>query len=320
MSSLRRPRLDFLARRLVHAALTIIAASLVLWLLTAVAPGDPAQQVLAARGIDDPTRSQLAAVRRSLGLDSGVLVRYWHWLIGVLHGSFGVSYISGRGVSSELASHLVATLKLAGTALGLVVVFAVVLATIGGMFAGRFADLAVKSTTVTAASVPSFLVGLFMIQFIVVRYGIGQVITNGTFGEVGFPALCIAVGSLALPTRVLRSAMIAALDEQYSNVARARGASRLWLLSRHGLPNALIPFVNALALSAGWMIGGTVVVEAVFNWPGVGSYLVQAVQQRDIPVIQAAALVSTIAFVMASLAADLFTRAVDPRLTEPGRA
>ena len=139
MSSLRRTRLDFLARRLVHAALTIIAASLVLWLLTAVAPGDPAQQVLAARGIDDPTHSQLAAVRRSLGLDSGVLVRYWHWLIGVLHGSFGVSYISGRGVSSELASHLVATLKLAGAAFGLVVVFAVVLATIGGMFAGRFA-------------------------------------------------------------------------------------------------------------------------------------------------------------------------------------
>lgn len=316
----RNPRVQFLVRRLAHSAVTILAASLLLWLLTAASPGDPAQKVLAARGIDNPTRPQLAAMRRSLGLDHGVLERYWHWLVGAVHWHFGVSYISGRSVNSELATHLEATCRLAGTALGIVVIASILLATIAGLYAGRFVDFIVKSVTVSAASIPPFVVGLFLIQFVITRFGVGQVVTNGTLGEVLFPAVCIAIGSVALPTRVLRSAMIASLDEQYSTVARARGASRLWLLARHGLPNALIPFVNALALSAGYMISGAVVVEAVFSWPGVGSYLVQAVEQHDIPVIQAAAVLATIAYVAASLLADFVAQFADPRVAEGVRS
>lgn len=310
--------LRMLPVRLAQSTLTVLAASIVVWVLTALAPGDPAQQVLSTRGVRTPTRDQLLAVHHELGLDRPLVTRYGQWLLAALHGDLGTSYISGLPVRSELAGRLGPTLVLAATALTMVVLAAVVVGLGAAATAGRWPDLALRSVTVVAAAVPSFVIGLVIIQVVIVEWGVGDVIADGSFGDALLPALCIAIGSLAVPTRVLRAASIDALGENYALMARARGARPGWVLLRHGLPNAVVPFVHALSLSAAYMIGGTVVVEAVFTWPGVGSYLVGAAQQRDLPVVQAGVLLATLAYVLSSLVADVLTALVDPR-TDGGR-
>jgi glutathione transport system permease protein len=306
-------RVRTLSVRTGQAGLTLWASSVVVWALTSLAPGDPAQQVLSSRGVRSPTRSQILGVHHELGLDQPLVARYLRWLAGVVHGDFGTSYISGLPVRTELGKRIGATLILATTAQTLVTVTALVLGLVAAATAGRWPDVVVRSMTVVTAAVPTFVVGLFLIQIVIVKFGLGSVIADGGIGNALLPATCVAVGSIAVPTRVLRGAIITAMGENYALVARARGARPSYVLLRHGLPNALIPFINALALSAAYMIGGTVVAEAVFTWPGVGSYLVTSVQQRDLPVVQAGVLLATLAYVVASFVADLLAVAIDPR-------
>jgi peptide/nickel transport system permease protein len=303
-----------LTRRVGQGILTLLAASVVVWALNAVAPGDPAQRVLSTRGVRSPSPAQLHAMRHELGLDRTVVERYLSWLGHVLRGDFGTSYITGTPVRTELASRLGATLVLAGSALVLVVLIATVLGLLSAAAAGRWPDVAVRVLTVVCAATPAFVVGLLVLQIVVVKLGLGVVLSTGSIRDVFLPALCVAIGSMAVPTRVLRAAVVAATGEQYALLARARGARRLYVLVRHGLPNAAVPLVQALALSAAWMIGGTVVVETVFTWPGLGAYLVSSVQQRDLPVVQAGAMLATLAYVLTSLVADLISGWADPRV------
>lgn len=308
----------FALRRAGQAALTLVLASVAVWLLDALAPGDPAQQVLASQGVRSPSAAQLRDMAHQLGLDRPLWSRYLSWLDRAVRGDFGVSYISSLPVHTELAQRLSATAILAGTALTLVVLIAVGLGLAAAATVGRWPDITIRVLTVLCAATPAFVLGLLIVQVIVVKLGLGVVLAGGDVQDVFLPALCVALGSMAVPTRVLRASVVAAVGEKYALLARARGAGRWSVLIRHGLPNAGVPLVQALALSAAWMIGGTVVVETVFTWPGVGSYLVTSVQQRDLPVVQAGTLLATAAYVVSGLVADLITGLVDPRMR--GRA
>jgi peptide/nickel transport system permease protein len=299
--------------QLAQAGLTLVGASVVVWLLAAVSPVDPAQRVLASRGIRTPSADQLATVRAELGLDSGIVDRWGHWAVGLLHGDLGTSYVSGRPVATEIMERLDATFVLAATALCLILVAAGVLGLGSAAIRGGATDLAVRMLTIFCAAVPSFIFALVFIQIFVIRMGIGVALTDGSLAQVLLPASCVAISAVAIPTRVLRGALLDGLDQRYALVARGRGGGRLYVLMRHALPNAIIPFVHAMALTAAWMIGGTVVVEAVFNWPGVGSYLVQSIQMGDLPVIQAIVLLATASYIAASLVADVTTNMIDPR-------
>jgi len=309
----------FAARRLGQTLITLFLASVVVWVFDAASNIDPAQEVLASRGVPSASSAQIAAVRHQLGLDHSQVRQYLDWLSHALRGNFGRSWISGEPVRTELASRVGPTLLLVGVALLMVVVAAVVFGCLAVLFAWRWPDVTIRAVTVVAAAVPSFVLGIFLIQFVVIRFGIGEVVTNGSTREVLLPAICVAAGSVAVPTRILRSSMVTALKQDFAHVARARGARRAYVVVRHALPNALVPFVNAVALSASWMIGGTFVVENVFSWPGIGSYLVQSVEHRDIPVVQAIVLVSTAAYLAASLFADALTQIIDPRTEGSGR-
>lgn len=302
-----------IASQLAQATLTLAGASMVIWLLSAVSPVDPAQRVLATRGIRSPSPEQLETVRRELGLESGILARYGEWVTGVLQWNFGTSYISGRSVTVEITERLGATFVLAGTALCLVLVVASFLGLSSAAIRGGSADLAVRMLTIFCAAVPSFIVALVFIQVFVIRMGIGFALADGSLAQVLLPAACVAISAVAIPTRVLRGSLLEGLDQRYALVARGRGGGRLYILLRHALPNSVIPFLHAMALTAAWMIGGTVVVEAVFNWPGVGSFLVQSIQMGDLPVIQAIVLLATASYIAASLVADLATTLIDPR-------
>lgn len=314
VAALRATSTGFVLTRLGQGALTLLAASVVVWLLDVLAPGSPAQQVLSSEGIHNPSPAQLHQVEVQLGLNRPLIVRYLSWLGHAVRGDFGASYISGNPVRAELGSRLGATLILTGAALLIVVAVAVVLGLLAAASAGRWPDVAIRVLTVVCAATPAFVLGLLVLQVLVVKLGLGTVLADGSVHDVLLPALCVATGSMAVPTRVLRSAVITAVDEKYALLARARGARRLYVLIRHGLPNAIVPLVQALALSAAWMIAGTVVVESVFNWPGVGSYLITSLQQRDLPVVQGGTLLATLGYVLASLAADLISGLADPRI------
>jgi ABC-type dipeptide/oligopeptide/nickel transport system permease component len=315
----RRSAARFAGRRLGQTIVTLFLASVVVWLFNTASTINPAESILASRGVPSASTAQITAVRRSLGLNHSQVRQYLHWLSGALRGDFGRSWISGEPVRAELASRIEPTLLLAAVALVMVVVGALVFGCLAVLVARRWPDVTIRAVTVVAAAVPSFVLGIFLIHFVVIRFGIGEVITNGSTREVLLPAVCVAAGSVAVPTRILRSSMLTALNEDFAQVARARGARRAHVVLRHALLNALVPFVNAIALSASWMIGGTFVVETVFSWPGIGSYLVQSVEQRDIPVVQAIVLLSTAAYLAASFFADIVTRVIDPRVGDHDR-
>lgn len=298
---------------LAQAAVTLVGASIIVWLLAALSPVDPAQRVLASRGIRSPNAEQLAAVRTELGLDSGVVDRWIHWTLGLFRGDLGTSYVSGRPVTTEISERLGATFVLAATALCLILIAAIVLGLGSAAIRGGSTDLAVRMLTVFCAAVPSFIFALVFIQIFVIRMGVGVALTDGSLAQVILPATCVAISAVAIPTRVLRGSLVDGLEQRYALVARGRGGGRLYILLRHALPNSIIPFLHAMALTAAWMIGGTVVVEAVFNWPGVGSFLVESIQMGDLPIIQAIVLLATASFIAASLVADLVTTMIDPR-------
>jgi ABC-type dipeptide/oligopeptide/nickel transport system permease component len=304
----------FAVRRLGQSVVTLLLASVVVWQFDAASSIDPAQEVLASRGVPSASSAQINAVRHELGLDRSEVHQYLHWLTGAIRGNFGRSWINGEPVRSELATRIGPTLLLAGVAVLIVSVAAVVFGCVSALLAWRWPDLTIRALTVLVAALPPFVLGIFLIHFVVIRFGIGAVITDGSLHDVLLPAICVAAGSVAVPTRILRSSMVSALREDYAQMARARGGRPIHVVITHALPNSLVPFVNAIALSAPWMIGGTFVVEAVFSWPGVGALLVQSVEQRDIPVVQAIVLLTTAAYLVAGFLADTLTRIVDPRI------
>jgi ABC-type dipeptide/oligopeptide/nickel transport system permease component len=305
----------WLAFQVGQSLVTLVAASFLVWFLSSLSRVDPAQRALASRGVRSPTDEQLAGIRQELGLDAGLLERYVTWAGGVLRGDLGESYVTGRPVTQEVLERVGPTFLLAGTALLLVLVSSLTLGLVAA-WAGGITDGVVRLLTVSCAAIPSFVVALVLIQVLVVRLGVGVALADGSFAQVVLPASCVAISSVAVPTRVLRGALLDVLDERYALVARGRGGGRLYVLVRHALPNSMIPFLHAMALAAAWMIGGTVVVEAVFNWPGVGSYLVQAVKMGDLPALQAVVLLATASYVLASLVADTGSSLIDPRTRE----
>lgn len=313
----RLPALIF--ARLVQAVLTMLAASVLVWALLPLAPGDPALRTLQARGIENPRPFEVAAVREELQLDRPAVVRYFAWLGRSLQGDLSISYQSGRPVSEEIARRLPATALLTGVALAFSVLLSLTAALTAAAFHGRWPDRLIRLLTQAGAACPAFLLGLLALQFIVVGSGWGRVLSGDSANDVWLPALCLSLGRAAEWAQLLRANLLEALGAHYSVVAVARGASRLRVLVRYALPNALLPFLTAIGIGLGSLLGGAPIVEAVFTYPGIGSYVVAGVVARDLPVVQAFVVISTLAYVTASFLVDVVSALVDPRLRLAGR-
>jgi ABC-type dipeptide/oligopeptide/nickel transport system permease component len=306
--------------RFVQAVLTMLGASVLVWALLPLAPGDPALRTLQARGVEHPRPFEVAAVREELQLDRPAVVRYFAWLGRALRGDLSISYQSGRPVAQEIAERLPATALLAGVALVLSVLLSLAAALAAAAFHGRWPDKLIRLLTQAGAACPSFLLGLLALQFIVVGSGWGKVLSGGALNDVWLPALCLSLGRAAEWAQLLRANLLEALGAQYSVVAAARGARRLRVLLRYALPNALLPFLTVVGVGVGSLLGGAPIVEAVFTYPGIGSYVVAGVVARDLPVVQGFVIISTLAYVTASFLVDVASALVDPRLRHPERA
>lgn len=309
----------YLAGRLLLLIPVLFIISVLVFSLMHLIPGDPAQVLL---GFENTDPAQLAAVRRDLGLDRPLYVQYGIWLGRVLSGNLGTSVRTGRPIARLIGEALPFTLELAAYALILAIVIAMPIGTAAGTTSSRLADGVMQTLTLLGLSLPVFWVGAVFILVFSVHLRWFPVLTYPALMDApaanlrGFflPALTLAVPNAAAIARMVRSSLVAVRREEYVKVARAKGLSERAVVRRHMLKNALIPVVTLIGIVAGYLLGGSIVVEQVFAIPGVGRMGLQAIVQRDYPVLQAVVLLVTILFVWINLVVDLLYVFLDPRI------
>ena len=306
--------LRLVAARIGQAFLAIFGAGILVWALLPLAEGDTAERVLQARGVENPSEIELKAVREELKLDRPLIVQYFDWTKRAATGDFSVSYQSKRPVADEISERLPATFLLALTAFSLALILSISGAMISAAYHEKIPDRIIQFLTQISATVPSFLLGLLILQFIVVGFGFGKVVSSSSFADVWLPAFCLAWTRFGDWTQVLRANLLDTVNSRYVLVAKARGASRARILWRYALPNAFLPFLTIIGIGFGSLIGNAAIIETVFSWNGIGSYAVRAVAARDLPVVQGFVILVTIIYISANLAVDIIAMRIDPRL------
>lgn len=309
----------YILRRILMMIPVAFFASIILFALLKMTPGDPVRIQLG----EQVTPENEAALRRELGLDDPVPVQYARWLSRVVQGDFGRSLRNSAPVMEEITDRLPATMQLGLAALALSVVVAVPLGVLAALF--RRSPIGVFATAFTqiGVSLPSFLVGLLLIYFFALKLGW---LPPG--GYVGFadnprewfqrlimPAFTLSLAGAAIQTRFIRSGVLDTLFQDYIRTARAKGLSEWSVIGGHALRNALIPSVTILGLQVGAILEGAFIAESVFAWPGVGRLAVQSLGARDYPIVQAVVLLAVFAFMFANLLVDVAYAYLDPRIS-----
>jgi peptide/nickel transport system permease protein len=309
----------YVAQRLLLLIPVMLVISAIVFSLMHLIPGDPAQVLL---GFENTDPVQLEAVRRDLGLDRPVYVQYGRWLGKLLRGDLGTSVRTGRPIRVLIAEAIPFTLELSAYALLLAIAIAIPVGTLAGTTRSKLADGAMQTLTLFGLSLPAFWVGAMLILLFSVELRWFPILTYPPLAEAplanlrGFflPALTLAVGNAASIARMVRSSMVAVRREEYVKVARAKGLHEAVVVRRHMLKNALIPVITLIGIVAGYLLGGSIVVEQVFAIPGVGRLGLQAIIQRDYPVLQAVVLMVTGLFVLVNLIVDVIYVLLDPRI------
>lgn len=299
----------YVASRLWQAVLIGLIISLTTFLLLFVAK-DPAR----ALSRPDASAAEIEALRVDLGLDRPLAVQYGRWLGGVLRGDLGVSLYSGRPVAALLGDRIVASARLAGVALVLTLLIGVPLGIAAALRRGGVIDALATAIAVSGQAMPIFWLGLLLVVVFSVRLGWLPVSGAGSWRHLVLPGVTLGVSVLPLTMRLTRSAMLEALGQDYVRTAHAKGLAPRIVTFKHALRNAATPVLLALGLQFGALLGGAVVTETVFAWPGIGELAVVAVTTADLPVVQAIVLFAAGVVVIANLVADVLVAVVDPRV------
>lgn len=300
----------YLGRRLVQSALILLGVSVITFALLYLLPADPVRQIAGRSATPETVEN----IRRQLGLDQPFLVQYWRYLSHLVTGDLGRSYIQRSEVSELIASRLPATLllMLGGIACELLLGLAAGLAAAVRRDTG--ADQALMVASFVTISAPQFVVGLLLLYVFAVQLGWFPIGGYGTWRHLVLPSLTIGILGAGWYARIMRSSMVDVLHQDYVRTARAKGLARAAILFRHALPNAILPVIAMIGIDIGIFMGGIVVVESVFGWPGIGQLAWQAIQRVDLPVIMGVTLVSALAIVLGNLLADVVAPLVDPRI------
>ena len=310
--------LSYLLKRCGTTVYTLIVVSLIVFAVTQVLPGDAATMLLG----ENATPAALAAVRDRLGLDQPVWVQYGHWLLDVLRGDFGTSLRTGQPVGPVMIEALGRSLLLAALAIGFMLTLAVPLGILAAVRRGRAADLAVSLVSYIGVSLPEFvtatLFGLLFADWLQWLPATGYVpMTENpakSLEHLVLPVLTVSVILIAHVSRMVRSELVDVLHTDYIRAARLKGLSAGTVLLKHGLRNALLPTITIVALDVGYLLGGVIVVEEIFALPGIGRQLIVAIEARDLPAIQAGALIMAATYSVVNFAADLAYAWLDKRI------
>lgn len=304
----------YLLYRLTTAAVVLGGVSVLTFLLVHLTPGDPARTILSQQMHQTPPVSAVESFRAEYGLNEPLYVQYFSWLTDVLQGDFGHSYYTDRSVGELLMSHLPATIELAAASLIVALVIAIPAGVISAVHHGEWLDLVSQTGALLGVSMPNFWLGYLLILVFSVRLGILPVAGSGGLAHLVLPAIALGTGMTAIMTRLVRSSMLEVLDRAYLETARAKGLSERIVLYKHALRNALIPVVTVAGLQLGFVLNGAVVIEVVFQRPGLGMLLVDAIFDRDYPIVQGVVLIIAVAFVMTNFIVDLAYEYLDPRI------
>lgn len=304
----------YLLYRTATSLVVLCGVSVLTFGLTFLTPGDPARTVLRQQYGQTPSRAVVEAFREKHGLDEPLVVQYVDWLIGVLQGDLGNSYLSGRPVVELLAEALPPTLQLSTAALVVALVVAVPAGVLSAVHQGEWIDTLSQLAALIGVSMPNFWLGYLLIIAFSLQLGLFPVAGNGGLSHLVLPAVTLGTGMTAIITRLVRMSLLEVLDEPYVKTARSKGLSERIVVYKHALRNALIPVVTVVGLQFGFLLSGAVVVEIVFQRPGLGVLLVDAVFARDYPVIQGAVLLIAVLFVLTNTLVDLTYQYLDPRI------
>jgi len=294
-----------------------LAVSVLTFSLIRLAPGDPAQVALRNQGAM-LTAEAIANMRAEMGLNDPLPMQYGRWLTRALRFDFGNSIRSGQPVSEAIALRLPPTLQLAAAGLAVALVIAVPLGILAAARQHSWVDHLSRLVALAGASMPSFWLGLLLIYYFAVVLDWLPAMGRKTPQHLVLPALTLGLGLAPTFTRLLRASLVEVLSEDYIRTARAKGVIERNVIFRHALRNALLPLATVFGLTAAHSLGGVVIVETIFAWPGLGQLTVDAILTRDFPTVQALVLLLSVAFVLANLAIDLCYPLLDPRIRMQG--
>ncbi len=300
----------FILSRLFSAMLVLVGVSCLVFLLIHLVPGDPVEVMLgeAAQPADRE------ALRHALGLDQGLLTQLLHYFNGLLHLDLGNSLQSKRPITELLAERIPATAELAGAALLVAVVIAIPLGVIAAVRKDTPWDYGAMTLSMLGVSIPNFWLGPLLILVFAVWAGWLPVSGREQASSIVLPAITLGTALAAVLSRMVRSSLLEVLNEDYIRTARAKGLGEWAVIWRHGLRNAMLPVVTVLGLQLGVLLGGAVVTEMVFSWPGLGELTIESIQRRDYPVVQACVLLISGSYVVVNTLTDLVYGWLDPRV------
>ncbi|WP_322821664.1 ABC transporter permease [Chloroflexus sp.] len=308
----------YLLRRIVLLGGTVLISSLIIFLICRLLPGDIARVLLGR----EAGEAALAALRTELGLDRPLPLQYIDWLRGFLTGDWGIAYSTRQPIRPLVMERLSNSLLLAGATLALALPLGIGLGVWAGWRAGKPDDTVISVSTLAVTGLPEFVTGLLLIDLFAFRLrwlpANSSIRPDASFFEIlpqlVLPAITATLVLLAYIARLTRTGVIAELEQEYVRTAMLKGLTPATILRRHVLRNALLPAITVIAISLGWLISGLIVVENVYNYPGIGRLLTFAIDRRDLLLLQAVAMITVVIFAVANLLADLMYALLDPRI------
>jgi len=308
----------YMIKRVLLLIPIVLGVTLIVFLIMHLAPGDPVRLMLGERA----TPETIIKVRHELGLDRPVHIQYFVWLSNIIKGNLGNSITTGRPVLETIVERMPATLELTITSLILATIIAIFLGSISALHRGGWIDQTTRLFALFGISMPYFWFALMLLMILSLKLGWlpvygrgGPIWTLNGLKHAILPVAVLSLANLALLTRLTRSTMLDILGKDYIKTARGKGLPKKLVIYKHALRNAIIPIVTIVGLRVAYTFGGAVVTETVFAWPGMGRLIVEAIYQRDIPVVQGVTLMFGIVVMLANLFIDMLYAYLDPRIT-----
>ena len=309
--------LRYLIRRLAFMGVTVLAVCVLTFFLMNIIPGGTAELILKHTVLEIeeiPTDEQIAEISSRYNLHDPLYIQFGHWLVSALNGDLGSSYIQKKPVSYLLLLRLPATILLAFSAMSIAIILGVPLGIFCAVRENKLTDYVLRIVTLIGVSMPGFWLALLLILLFSVNLKLFPVAGYGELKYLVLPAVALSAHSLALTLRMVRTGMLDVMSQPYIAYAISKGLPPGYVIIRHALKNALLPTITVLGMSLGHMLGGAVVIESIFAWPGVGSLLVDAISGRDIPLVLGCVLTIVGVFVTINLLVDLAYTYLDPRI------
>ncbi|WP_289135936.1 nickel ABC transporter permease [uncultured Brevibacillus sp.] len=304
----------FLIRRLLHSIFVVLAITLVIFVLVRLT-GDPVSIMFQA---GEPTKEAIAELRKNLGLDEPVYVQFLLYLKDMFTGNLGTSFRTGESVIGMMQEKMGATLLLAFGGMFVALLIAIPVGIISAVRRGSVADFFGRIFSLLGISFPNFWLGIMLIIIFAVKLRWFPASGYQGLEYLVLPSVALGLILSGILARLVRSSMLEVLNQQYINTARSKGIKEWIVVIKHGLRNALIPTVTFIGLQFGTLLGGTVIIEQVFSWPGIGRMLIDAISQRDFPVIQGSVIILSFLMIFVNLLVDISYGFIDPRIRQGG--